>query len=88
MKAFRPIAILSALLVAGSLLVSCGRKESDGDKDGDGHDHGAEKAGDKDNGQGHGEEESPSGASFKASKGVIVTEETKKLLGVEVTDVT
>jgi hypothetical protein len=56
-------------------LAGCGHKE------GDGHDHG------KDDGHGHGKE-SPSGASFKAGKGVIVTEETKKLLGVEVADVT
>lgn len=34
------------------------------------------------------EEEVPAGASFKATKGVILTEETRKILGVEVTDVT
>ncbi len=34
------------------------------------------------------DEESPSGASFKAGKGVIVTEETQTLLGVEVAEVT
>ncbi len=81
MKALRSIAVLSALLAVSSLLVGCGHKE------GDGHDHGKEEAHGKDDGHGHGEE-SPSGASFKAGKGVIVTEETKKLLGVEVTDVT
>jgi len=81
MKALRSIALLSALLAAGSLFVGCGHKE------GDGHDHGKEAGHGKDDGHGHGEE-SPSGASFKAGKGVSVTEETKKLLGVEVADVT
>jgi hypothetical protein len=80
MNPLRSIAILLALLMASSLFVGCGHKE------GDGHDHGKEAHG-KDDGHGHGEE-SPSGASFKAGKGVIVTEETKKLLGVEVADVT
>lgn len=56
-------------------LVGCGHKK------GDGHEHG------KDDGHGHGDE-SPSGASFKPGKGVIVTEETRRLLGVEVADVT
>ena len=77
MKALRFITFLPALLVAASLFVGCGRKEGDG----------KEEAHGKDDGHGHGEESS-SGASFKAGKGVIVTEETKKLLGVEVTDVT
>ena len=76
MKALRFIAFFSALLVASSLFVGCGRKEGDG----------KEEAHGKDDGHGHGEE-SPSGASFKAGKGVIVAEETKKLLGVEVADV-
>jgi hypothetical protein len=34
------------------------------------------------------EEEVPSGASFKEGKGVILTDETRKILGVEVADVT
>lgn len=33
-------------------------------------------------------EESPSGASFKPGKGVILTDETRKILGVEIADVT
>src|SRR4030095_8511371 len=37
-------------------------------------------------GDGH-DAEPPSGASFKAGKGVIVAEETKRLLGLEVADV-
>ena len=76
MKALCFSAFFSALLVASSLFVGCGHKEGDG----------KEEAHGKDDGHGHGEE-SPSGASFKAGKGVIVAEETKKLLGVEVADV-
>ena len=70
-------------LFAAVALTGCGDKHQTGD----GHDHGAEKAEGKDDGHGH-EEESPSGASFKAGKGVIVTDETKKILGVEVAEVT
>lgn len=84
----RFMAVIPAVFVAALLLAGCGRKESDAHKEGDGHDHSAEKAEGKDDGHGHGGEEAPAGASFKAGKGVIVTEETKKLLGVEVTDVT
>jgi hypothetical protein len=36
----------------------------------------------------HGHEESSSGASFNPGKGVILTDETRKILGVEVADVT
>lgn len=78
--------VIPALLVAASLFVGCGRKESDAHKEGDGHDHGAEKAEGK--GDEHGHEESPSGASFKPGKGVIFTEETRKILGLQTADVT
>jgi len=81
MNPLRSIAFLPTLLLASALFVGCGHKE------GDGHNQGKEEAHGKDDGHGHGEE-SPSGASFKAGRGVIVTEETKKLLGVEVADVT
>jgi len=81
MNSLRSIAFLTTLLLASALLVGCGHKE------GDGHGHGKEAAHGKDDSHGHGKE-SPSGASFKVGKGVIVTEETKKLLGVEVADVT
>ena len=80
MKPLRFLRFVPVLLAAGALLVGCGHKE------GDGHDHGKEAEHGKDDNHGHGEE-SPSGASFKAGKGVIVTQETKKLLGVEVADV-
>lgn len=76
MKALRSIAFLPALLVASSLFVSCGHKEGGG----------KEEAHGKDDGHGHGEE-SPSGASFKAGKGVSLIDETRKILGVEVADV-
>lgn len=75
-QAFRP-----TLLVTGLLLTGCNHKE------GDGHDHGKEEAGGKEHGHDHGAE-SPSGASFKAGKGVSVTDETKKILGLKVADVT
>lgn len=71
--------ILSLLAVV--VLSGCGDKRHTGEG------HGSEKAEGKEAGHGH-EEESPSGASFKAGKGVMVTEETKKILGVEVAEVT
>ncbi len=71
--------LAQVLLVAAPLMTGCGHKE------GDGHDH-AEGEAEGHEGHGHGAE-SPSGASFKAGKGVIVTEETKKLLGLTVADV-
>jgi len=71
---------ISLLVVAALAGTGCGHKE------GDGHDHGKEEAHGKDDGHGHGAE-SPSGASFKAGKGVIVTDETRKIIGVEVADV-
>jgi hypothetical protein len=73
--------IYSLLIASAALIAGCGHKE------GDGHDHGAkEEAHGKDDGHGHGEE-SPSGASFKPGKGVILVDETRKILGVEVADV-
>ncbi len=79
MKTYRwtPLLTLAALI----LLVGAGC----GHKEGDGHERGREKAEGKD-GHDH-EAEAPTGASFKAGKGVSVKEETKKLLGVEVADV-
>lgn len=79
MKPLRSFVFLSLLLIAGSLLVGCDGKE------GDGHSKEADHA--EDDGHGH-DEESPSGASFKAGKGVSVTDETRKILGLEVADVT
>jgi multidrug efflux pump subunit AcrA (membrane-fusion protein) len=81
MKLLRPFAVifLSAALVF--VMSGCGKKHAESD----GHDHGKEEAG-KDDGHGHGEE-SPSGAVFKAGKGITLTDETRKILGVEVADV-
>lgn len=73
----RFIALIPALLAAGLLLGGCGHKDGNG----------KEEAHGKDDGHGHGEEP-PSGTSFKAGKGVTVTDETRKILGVEVADVT
>lgn len=36
----------------------------------------------------HGEEESPSGASFKPGKGIILKDQTSKIIGLEIVDVT
>jgi hypothetical protein len=70
-------------LLVGALLAGCGHQADDG--------HGHEQADDHADadGGGHGGhgEESPSGASFKAGKGVTLTEETSRNLGVEVADV-
>lgn len=78
--------LIPALVVTALLFVGCGRKESDAHKEGDGHAHGAEKAEGK--GDEHGHEESPSGASFKPGKGVMLTDETRKILGLQTADVT
>ncbi len=76
-------ALLIQALFAAVFLLGCNHKHEEGD----GHDYAKEESHGKDDGHGHGEE-SPSGASFKAGKGVMVTEETRKILGVEVADVT
>lgn len=60
--------------------LGCGPKKED-HSEGKEHTEGEE-------GKEHGEEESPSGASFKAGKGVILTDETREILGVQIVDVT
>ncbi len=65
MKLPQFIVVLPVLLLAGSLFVGCGKKQTEAH-----------------------EEEVPAGASFKAGKGVSLTEETSKILGIEVVDVT
>ena len=77
------LALLISALLATAFLASCGQKHEEGD----GHDRAKEARHGKDDGPGP-EEGSPSGASFKAGKGVLVTDETKKILGVEVVEVT
>jgi hypothetical protein len=79
MKVFRTTMIVSVLLTA-ALFAGCGKKEKDAQGESAKEEHS------KEDGHGHGEE-SPSGAGFKAGKGVILTEETRKILGVEVADV-
>lgn len=69
------------MLVGAWLVGGCGHKE------GDTHDHGKEQGHTGETGHSHGEEP-PSGAWFKAGKGVLLTEETRKILGVEVLDIT
>lgn len=80
MKLLR-LTTLTIVLAATLALAGCGKKH---DARG-GQDDGKEKAEGKDDGHGHGEE-APA-ASFKPGKGVIVTKETRKILGVEVVDV-
>jgi len=74
MKLIFSILWISIIIGVTALPLGCGRKEGD---------PGKEKAE-----SGHGEEESPSGASFKPGKGIIVTDETSKILGIELVDVT
>lgn len=81
MKAFQFTSLTVALGLAVAAFSGCGKHDS-----GDGHGHDGEKAEGK--GDEHGHEESPSGASFKPGKGVIVTDETRKILGVETAEVT
>ena len=61
-----------ALLLITLLLAGCAPKEGEGHAEDDGHGHG---------------EETPSGASFKAGKGVSITDETRKILGLELAEV-
>lgn len=79
MKTNRWTSVLALTVLAVLVGAGCGHKE------GDGREHGKEKAEGKD-GHDH-EAEAPTGASFKAGQGVSVTEETKKLLGVQVVEV-
>lgn len=78
MRSSGPTILKSLLFVSVSLLVGCGKKDADG------HGHGAEKTDAKS--EAHAEE-APSGASFKGGKGVMLTEEMRKLLAVETADV-
>lgn len=67
------------LFVSLALLpIGCGCQKESGK-------HQEEKG--EEGGGGH-EEESPSGASFKPGKGVIITPETSKILGLEIAEVT
>lgn len=86
-------AACSMFVAGGILLAGCGRGEHS-DRGGDSeHDHSAEEA-QSDHGHahshGHGHEhegQSPAGASFKAGRGVTVIPETRRLIGLEVADV-
>ncbi len=48
---------------------------------------GRKESGDE-HGDEHGHEEAPSGASFQPGKGVLLTDETREILGVEIAEVT
>ncbi len=85
MRRTRLIVFIWALLAITIFGVGCGRKESDSQhKEVSGQSHDEEKSGGKE--EEH--EESPSGASFKPGKGIILTDETRKILNVQIADVT
>ena len=67
------ISALFFSLLLGLFFIACKKEHA--------HEHSEEEHGEHEHG-------SPSGASFKPGKGVILTEETRKILGVEVVDVT
>lgn len=66
---------LGILIGVGLLPLGCGSKKDDG--------HGQNEKAES----GEHEEESPSGATFKAGKGITLTEETSKILGLQTADV-
>ena len=79
MRMLRLLGLFIFLLAGASLLCGCGKKETsahshEGEKEGEGHGHA------------HGEESS-SGASFKAGTGISVTDETRKILGLQTAEV-
>ena len=74
MKSFRFFIYFAALTLT-LLPAGCGPKES-GNHDSN-----------KNEGKEEAHEESPSGASFKPGKGVILTDETRQILGLEIADV-
>lgn len=82
MNALRIIVWGAAWLIAAPAWVGCGHHD-----DHDDHDHGREEAHAEGMGHAHGGEESPSGESFKKGKGVMLTAETREILGVEEADV-
>jgi hypothetical protein len=82
MKVTKRLNLLFVSLLASSL-AACGGKHSSSEEHG-AEEHAHEKG--EDDGHGHGEE-SPSGASFKPGKGIIITPESQKLLGIATTDV-
>lgn len=88
---FKPI--FTALMAGGILCTGCGRQENASQGRDPDHDHEAEAGhGGHEHAHehGHGPEhggQSPSGASYKAGRGVTVTAETRGLIGVEVADV-
>ena len=73
MTLMRTLLWMSIIIGVTTFPLGCGSKAGD---------HGKETAE-----SGHGEDESPSGASFKPGKGVIVQDETRKIIGLEIVDV-
>jgi multidrug efflux pump subunit AcrA (membrane-fusion protein) len=80
MRSLRLVGLFVFLFGGLFILSGCGKKESSS------HSHEDEREGGEGHGHSHGEESS-SGASFKAGSGVIVTEETKKILNLQTAEV-
>ena len=80
MKILRTSFLILTIGLVGLALASCGKHSA-----GNGHDHGKEKT-ESEGGHNH-EDEAATGASFRAGKGVILTDETRKSLGVETAEV-
>ena len=80
MRSFRSSLFIWVLVAASFFPAGCGHKEKER------HAHEDEKAGES--GDDHGHEEPSAGASFQPGKGILLTDETREILGVEVADVT
>lgn len=91
-------ALRLGLLVAAALLAGCGRQPNEHHDHDHGHDHGSAAGAHEEHGEsesksegaahGHAHGASASGASFQAGKGIVLVDETRKLLGIEVLEVT
>ncbi len=79
MKLFQKLPLAALTAVAMLLVGGCGQKDDAAKKSEKAEAHG--EAG------GHEEEEASGGASFKKGKGVILTDEVKQILKVEIADV-
>ena len=80
MKPFHFALRLSLLFVLATLPCGCGHQEN-----GEQH-HSEEQAGDSHDEYGH--EEASAGAAFKPGEGIVLSDETREILGVEVVKVT
>jgi hypothetical protein len=89
MNTLRSIARIVGLVVVAAASfaeMGCGREQPSAQGHGHDQDHGHDHDREQGHGHGHGAE-SPSGASFKAGQGIVLTDETSKLIGLEIVDV-